>query len=1468
VKKEGIQIFKAIALLIIVYALFFIMPSQLNAADSEQQVTLSSIIIKLKAGTTDEQKAEVISRNGGVELSSVPALRLFVVEVPESDVEATLSRYKADPLVESAEMNIKRKVEGIPSDFYYPTEQWALTRIGWESVFGSITPMSYSKVAVLDTGVDASHPELQGKVLEGMSVFDDSKGLTDSHGHGTWLSGIIAANTDNGAGIAGVAFSNVSILPVKVISSDGTGVDSDIIQGIIWAADNGADVILMGFSNPEKSSLLQEAIDYAWSKGVVLVASAGNDGQNAPTFPAGHRGVIGVSATTQDDNLAQFSNYGSSVFLAAPGTDIAATSLEGNYLIISGTSPSAAIVAAVAAFMKAVDPTLTNGIIVNRLAKTAEPVGTIEQTGNGRINMAAALADTSTEEIQPAGVDGGGGPYVGPYKIADKGFDIIFAGTGGGTISFSSVSPGSTPDACVGVAPSICSRQLHNNATGTLTVTPNPDSIFVGWSGSFENPGSTTCTGSTTSCTFSMGNKAQKLTATFSSACTAPSITVHPSSATKTVGDSVTFSVTATGTAPLSYQWRKNGSNIESATGSSYTISSVVVADAGNYDAVVTNNCGSVTSNAATLTVNKANQTITVTTAAPATAAYNSTFIVEATASSGLPVSITTTGVCSGGGTGSATITMTSGTGTCTVKYNQAGNENYNPAPEVTSTTTATKASATVTLSNMTQTYTGSPLTPTATTNPDGLAIVWTGVPQTNAGSYPVTASVNDLNYEGSASGTFVIAKAATTTTVTCEAGPFTYNGLPHTPCSAVVTGPGGLNQTLTVTYANNVNAGTATASASYLGGDNWLPSSDTKTFIINKADATCTINGYTGVYDGNPHGATGSCIGVQGETLSGLDLGSSFTNVPGGTANWTFTDVTGNYNNQSGSVQIVITARPITITADAKTKVYGEPDPALTYQITSGTIVSGDSITGSLSRVAGENVGTYAILIGTLTAGSNYDITFISANLTITQRPITITADDKSKVFGSPDPLLTFTIGGMGLASWDTIAVFSGSLTRDPGENIGNYTIRQGSLTANSNYLITSFTNGTLTITPAPTTSTVTVTPDSQQYSDKVTFEATLSPASINGQAPATSITFYVGSQNMGSCTLEVNNDSLSCKVEDIPLLENPHGNGQMSPGSKTVTAVFGGVNPNFTVNDATTLLQITREDARAYYTGDTFVSTGSSTSNTATVVLSATIKDITAEDAASDPDAGDIRNARVTFVDRATNTNIPGCIDLPVGLISASDTKVGTATCNWQANIGTSPSVTYNIGIIVNNYYTRNNTQDDTVVTVSKDMSNFITGGGFIVNQNSAGICAGAMGSKTNFGFNVKYNKSRTNLQGNMNIIIRSSESCTPGYTGPRVYQIKTNAMQNLTVDSSKKTATFTSKANIQDVTDPYNPIPIGGNGTLRVTMKDNGEPGSFDKIGITFWNNDGGLWFSSNWDGSKTSEQTLGGGNLQVR
>ena len=180
----------------------------------------------------------------------------------------------------------------------------------------------------------------------------------------------------------------------------------------------------MGFSNPNFSQNLQDAIDYAWSKGAVLVAATGNDGVMTPTFPAGDRGVIGVSATDPNDLLSPASNYGQDTFLAAPGTDIYTTGPNGGYSYISGTSASSAFVAGAAAFMKAVDPTLTNGVIVGRLARAADAIGTAGDPnntamfGNGRLNMAKALADTGIDPVQPAGAPGGGGPFVGPYTAA------------------------------------------------------------------------------------------------------------------------------------------------------------------------------------------------------------------------------------------------------------------------------------------------------------------------------------------------------------------------------------------------------------------------------------------------------------------------------------------------------------------------------------------------------------------------------------------------------------------------------------------------------------------------------------------------------------------------------------------------------------------------------------------------------------------------------------------------------------------------------------------------------------------------------------------------------------------------------------------------------------------------------------------------------------------------------------------
>jgi hypothetical protein len=284
-----------------------------------------------------------------------------------------------------------------------------------------------------------------------------------------------------------------------------------------------------------------------------------------------------------------------------------------------------------------------------------------------------------------------------------------------------------------------------------------------------------------------------------------------------------------------------------------------------------------------------------------------------------------------------------------------------------------------------------------------------------------------------------------------------------------------------------------------------------------------------------------------------------------------------------------------------------------------------------------------------------------------------------------------------------------------------------------------------------------------------------------------------------------------------------------------------------------------VTQEDARAYYTGNMFVNTSGPTSTTATVTLSATIKDITAvgnTDPAYDAYPGVITNAKVTFINRDTNTVIAS--NVPVGLVNVGDSTVGTATYNWSVNISPNTSQMYTIGIIVTNYYTRNSSDDDTVVTVAQSpVAGSITGGGYLVMSKSAGLYPGGVGTKNNFGFNVQNSKS--GVKGNINTIIRN---------GGHTYQVKGNAMTSLTthpITSTTGTASFNGKANIQDITNPLAPISIDGNATLQVNMTDNGEPGSSDQISITVFNKSGGVWFTSNWNGTTYIQQTLGGGNL---
>ena len=171
-KKMGVvrsNIFCVWILLFFISANAAVFIQTAGAADELAQTV--SLIVKLVNGLTPEEKAAVIARNGGVEISSIPVLRLHIVELSLSEISRTLSRYQPDSQVQSIELNNKRKVEGTPADPLY-IEQWALPKIGWDAVFGSVVPIALSTVTVLDTGVDASHADLSGSLVAGTSVLD------------------------------------------------------------------------------------------------------------------------------------------------------------------------------------------------------------------------------------------------------------------------------------------------------------------------------------------------------------------------------------------------------------------------------------------------------------------------------------------------------------------------------------------------------------------------------------------------------------------------------------------------------------------------------------------------------------------------------------------------------------------------------------------------------------------------------------------------------------------------------------------------------------------------------------------------------------------------------------------------------------------------------------------------------------------------------------------------------------------------------------------------------------------------------------------------------------------------------------------------------------------------------------------------------------------------------------------------
>lgn len=238
---------------------------------------------------------------------------------------------------------------------------------------GNLRPAKTARIAILDTGVDAAHPDLKDNFISTEERYN-----SDKMGHGTHCAGIAAAVSNNGIGIASFSPDNslVKVTSVKVLDDNGMGNQQSIIQGIIEAADKDCDIISMslgGRANPDANKAYQEAVDYATKSGAIIIVAAGNSSDNAKDYmPAGCKGVITVSAIDPDLNLAEFSNYISDVEMgiAAPGVDILSTVPNGNYDLMSGTSMATPYVAGLAGILRAVNPDIDTQSLYQILSQT------------------------------------------------------------------------------------------------------------------------------------------------------------------------------------------------------------------------------------------------------------------------------------------------------------------------------------------------------------------------------------------------------------------------------------------------------------------------------------------------------------------------------------------------------------------------------------------------------------------------------------------------------------------------------------------------------------------------------------------------------------------------------------------------------------------------------------------------------------------------------------------------------------------------------------------------------------------------------------------------------------------------------------------------------------------------------------------------------------------------------------------
>jgi len=425
---------------ILLFAPFLARPM---AAQLTPQFAPREVVFGLRRGAVSVKSWRQVT-SLGMAMQYQPALHAVRMKLrPGVNISEVLARLRQRGDVLFAEPNYIFHALVTPNDPLYITRQYGPQKVQANFAWDLYQPQTDVTVAIIDTGVQYDHPDLvnnlardaEGNVI-GFNLLNGTNDARDDNGHGTHCAGIAAAQTNNGIGIAGIAGpeGTVKIMPVKVLDWSGSGTAVDVANGIVWAVDNGAKVISLSLGSTSSSILLDNAVQYAWSKGAVIVAAAGNTGNTAKVYPAAYEHVISVAATDSTDKLASYSTRGAWVKTAAPGSSIYSTYPTSRYVSLSGTSMACPHVAAEAALLLSQNPSLSNADVSNLILTNVDPYtpsGSLA-IGAGRINVYRALQVASGYTPTPPPAPTGLTAIAGDARVSLSWYDT--AGATGYTI--------------------------------------------------------------------------------------------------------------------------------------------------------------------------------------------------------------------------------------------------------------------------------------------------------------------------------------------------------------------------------------------------------------------------------------------------------------------------------------------------------------------------------------------------------------------------------------------------------------------------------------------------------------------------------------------------------------------------------------------------------------------------------------------------------------------------------------------------------------------------------------------------------------------------------------------------------------------------------------------------------------------------------------------------------------------------